>query len=260
MTQSDTIYADRFGEGHPLLVLIHGQNANGDVWNGLRPFIARDWRGTCLVPDLRGHGRSPHHPPYAYGTYAADVASLIPPGVPVYLIGHSLGGAVSLMLATGWFGVAVRGVFAFGIKVNWSEEELARRRQFAAAPVRWFDRRDDAIERYLKVSGQFGHVDPASPAALSGIAEENGRFRLAADPRISGTDDPPDIRPIFAAAKAPVALAVGEKDRMVPLAEARGLDPRAAIVPGAGHNAQVENPEGLWAVICATTKFADIAR
>lgn len=260
MTGDNVIHADRFGNGAPLLVLVHGQGANGDVWTGLRRFIARDWHGACLVPDLRGHGRSPHRPPYAYGTYAADIASLIPVGEEIFLIGHSLGGAVSLMLATGWFGVRVRGVFAFGIKVNWSDDELARRRQFAAAPVRWFDRREDAIERYLKVSGQFGLVDPTSPAAASGIAEESGKFRLAADPGISSMDDPPDIRPILAAVTAPVALAVGEKDTMVPLTDARGLDPRAAVISGAGHNAHIENPEGLWNVIRNTTKLGDIGR
>jgi len=260
MARDDAIYADRIGDGEKVLVLVHGQGANGDVWNGLRPFVARDWRGACLIPDLRGHGRSPHRAPYSYGTYAADIASLIRPGQEIFLIGHSLGGAVSLMLATGWFGVRVRGVFAFGTKVNWSDEDLARRRQFAAAPMRWFDRRADAVERYLKISGQFGIVDPASPAASSGIADENGKFRLAADPRISGTDDPPDIRPIFAAANAPVALAVGEKDAMVPPADVRSLDTRAAIMPGVGHNAHVENPETLWNVIRDTTIFGDAGR
>src|SRR6185437_3828416 len=129
--------------------------------------------GTGCVPSLRATGAarasfpicavtaSPHRAPYSYGTYAADIASLIRPGQEIFLIGHSLGGAVSLMLATGWFGVRVRGVFAFGTKVNWSDEDLARRRQFAAAPMRWFDRRADAVERYLKISGQFGIVDPA---------------------------------------------------------------------------------------------------
>jgi pimeloyl-ACP methyl ester carboxylesterase len=257
MDRERTIYCERFGAGAPLLVLLHGQGANGDVWQGMRRFIERDWRGACLVPDLRGHGRSFHGAPYAYGTYAADVATLIGPDEDVFLIGHSLGGAVALMLASGWFGVRARGVFAFGTKVNWSADELGRRRQFAGAPARWFDRREDAIERYLKISGQFGLVDSASPAAASGIAQENGRFRLAADPRIAGLDDPPDIRPIFTAAKARVALAVGEKDAMVPLGDVRGLDPAAVPIVGAGHNAHIERPELVWNVIRDTTNIGD---
>ncbi len=242
-----------------MLVLLHGQGANGDVWHGLSAFIERKWRGTCLIPDLRGHGRSFHREPYAYGTYAADVAALIGTD-EAFLVGHSLGGAVALMLASGWFGVKVRGVLAFGVKVDWTADELARRRQFASAPVRWFDRREDAIERYLKVSGQFGLTDPASLAAASGIAQENGKFRLAADSRIAGTDDPPDIRPIVAVAKAPVTIAVGENDPMVPLADARLLDPHAAVIPGAGHNAHVERPEALWELITRITKVGDAGR
>lgn len=237
------------GSGSPCLVLLHGQGANGDVWNGLRPFIEQGWKGRCLIPDLRGHGRSYHEPPYSYGTYAADVAALIPPGEELLLVGHSLGGAVSLALATGWFGVRVRQVIAFGIKVTWTEEELARRRQLAGQPVRWFEKREEAVERFLKVSGQFGLVDPASPAAASGIAVENGRFRLAADPGISGGGDMPNIRSVFAAAKAPVRLGVGSKDAMVPVADARSLDPDAVIIDGAGHNAQVERPDLIWDLI-----------
>jgi pimeloyl-ACP methyl ester carboxylesterase len=260
MARGDVLHCEKFGNGAPLLVLVHGQNGNGDVWNGMRPFIERDWRGSVLIPDLRGHGRSFHRAPYSYGTYAADVATLIGHEDEAFLIGHSLGGAVAMMLATGWFGVRIKGVFAFGTKVNWSAEELARRRQFAGAPLRRFDTRGEATERYLKVSGQFGLIDPASPAASSGIAEENAKFRLAADPRISGLDDPPDIRPIHAAAQAPVALAVGEKDAMVPLADVRGLDPAASIMPGVGHNAHVEQPEQVWNVIQHTTNIGDSGR
>ncbi len=248
MISGNGLYAATIGSGAPCLVLIHGQGANGEVWNPLLPDIVRGWTGRCIVPDLRGHGRSPHRPPYAYGTYAADIAELIGPGEEAFLVGHSLGGAVALTLAGGWFGVRVRHVVAFGVKVNWSEDERARRAQLAAAPLRWFDRREDAVERYLKVSGQFGFVDPASPAAASGIAEENGKFRLAADSRLSAGDIP-DIAAIYRAAKAPVTLAVGAKDAMVPIADARSLDPGAIAIEGAGHNAQIERPDAIWELI-----------
>jgi pimeloyl-ACP methyl ester carboxylesterase len=245
---ANDLYAASFGSGSPCLVLLHGQGANGEVWNRLRPFIERGWNGRCVIPDLRGHGRSPHRPPYAYGTYAADIAALIAPGEETVLVGHSLGGAVALTLASGWFGVRVRHVVAFGVKVTWSEAERARRAELAAVPVRWFDRRADVIERYLKVSGQFGLVDPASPAALSGIAEENGRFRLAADSRLSAGEIP-DIAAIYRAAQAPVTLAVGSRDAMVPAADAASLDPGAIVIEGAGHNAQIERPDAIWELV-----------
>jgi pimeloyl-ACP methyl ester carboxylesterase len=254
MDRAQTIFFERAGSGNPVLVLLHGQAANGDVWNGMRSLITRDWPGACLIPDLRGHGRSFHGGPYAYGTYAADIAALIG-SEEAFLVGHSLGGAVALMLATGWFGVKVRGALVFGVKLNWRAEELARRRQFAAAPPRWFETRDRAVDLYLKVSGQYGLIDPSDPAAASGIAQENGRYRLAADPRINGLDDPPDIRAIFAAAKAPIMMAVGETDVMAPLADARSLDPKAVRIPGVGHNAHVEAPARVWHLVMDLTKI-----
>jgi pimeloyl-ACP methyl ester carboxylesterase len=246
MAGGPRLHVDEFGAGAPVLVLLHGSGANGDVWAGLRRLIARDWRGRCLIPDLRGHGRSDHAPPYAFGTYAADIAALIAPESEAFLVGHSLGGAIALMLATGWFGVRARGVVAFGVKVRWTEDELARRRQLAAAPVRWFERREEAVERYLKVSGQIGLIDPDSPAALSGVAEEGGRYRLAADPLVNGGSDMPDIAAIFGAVRAPVTIAVGSRDPMLAVSDAQALAPDAVILDGLGHNAHVERPDAIW--------------
>ncbi|MGH6989304.1 MAG: alpha/beta fold hydrolase [Stellaceae bacterium] len=246
---SPRLRVETVGAGAPLLVLLHGSGANGDVWAGLIPYIARGWPGRCLVPDLRGHGRSGHALPYAYGTYAADIATVVAPEADAFLVGHSLGGAVALTLATGWFGLRVRGVVAFGVKVDWSADELGRRRRLASAPVRWFDRREDAIERYLKISGQFGLVGKDSPAALSGIVEEAGRYRLAADPAINGGDDLPDITAIYRAASAPVTIAVGSRDPMLSAAEAQGLAADAVILDGLGHNVHIERPEAIWELI-----------
>jgi pimeloyl-ACP methyl ester carboxylesterase len=249
MEPGNHLYFTQSGVGSPVLVLLHGQGANGDVWDGLKPFIAQHWPGRSIVPDLRGHGRSFHAAPYAVGTYAADITALIAPDEEAVVVGHSLGGAVALCLASQWFGVRVRAVVAFGVKVHWTEEELARRRQLAAAPVRWFERREDAIERYLKVSGQFGLIDVASPAAASGVAADRGRYRLAADPLINSGRQQPDIAAIYRAAAAPVTLAVGSHDPMLSVADARRLAPDAAILEGLGHNAHIERPAAIWDLI-----------
>src|SRR5947207_13319960 len=47
------------GSGQPLLVLLHGLGATGDVWAGWWPLLARRWPGRCIAPDLPGHGSSP---------------------------------------------------------------------------------------------------------------------------------------------------------------------------------------------------------
>src|SRR5215469_8706932 len=43
------------GSGEPLLVLLHGLGATGDVWGCWWALLARRWRGRWLAPDLPGH-------------------------------------------------------------------------------------------------------------------------------------------------------------------------------------------------------------
>src|SRR5262245_37275966 len=53
------VYSETVGSGSPSLVLLHGLGQNGAVW---RPLLAElsGWPGRIVIPDLRGHGRSPH--------------------------------------------------------------------------------------------------------------------------------------------------------------------------------------------------------
>ncbi|MEQ8696069.1 MAG: alpha/beta hydrolase [Bauldia litoralis] len=240
------IWTESGGRDGPTLVLLHGLGANGAVWEGLKPLVDKHWPGRWLNLDLRGHGRSGHAGPYGYGSYAADVAAAIGgQDESVTVIGHSMGGVVAMALATGWFGVSVDRVLAFGVKIAWADGEAARMKQIAAAPLRWFDTREEAVDRYLKVSGLIGLVDPASPEALTGIREENSRFALASDPWINAAAGP-EVAPFYREARAPIRLAASENDPMVAMADMAVLDPDAVILPGVGHNAHVERPDLVW--------------
>jgi pimeloyl-ACP methyl ester carboxylesterase len=159
-----------------------------------------------------------------------------------------MGGAVAMTLASGWFGLRVRAVVAFGVKLVWTEEEVRKARELSRAPTRWFQTRDEAVERYLRVAGLHGLVDPASPSVAVGVVEEHGRYRLAADPRINGVVGPP-IEKVVAAMGAPLRLAAGERDPMVTLEQMRRYDPDAAVIEGVGHNPHLEAPDRLWRVI-----------
>ncbi len=237
---------DAGGSGEPVLVMLHGIGGNAAVWNRMLPVVERRWPGRWIAADLRGHGRSAHAPPYGYGVFAADVAGAIgnPDGEPV-LLGHSMGGVVAMALATGWFGVSVRHVFAFGVKIGWTADEVAQMKGLATRPARVFASRAEAAERYLRVSGLAGLVDPGAPEALAGIVEAEGGFRLAADQGIYAAVGPA-VGDFYRAAAAPVRLAAGEADPMVSLAEMQALDPQAALLPGLGHNCHVEAPEQVW--------------
>jgi pimeloyl-ACP methyl ester carboxylesterase len=239
------LWVESGGSGSPTLLLLHGMGAHGAVWQRLLPLVAERWAGRWLAPDLRGHGRSGHVAPYSFGAHAADVAGLLAPNEPVAILGHSMGGVVAMTLASGWFGIDVRAVAAFGVKLVWSDAEIARARELARAPVRWFAARAEAVERHLLVSGLKGLVDPADALAATGVVEEGGRFRLAADPRINDVVGV-DIDRFIAAMTAPLHLGAGERDPMVSLAQMQRFDAAAQLLPGLGHNPHVEAPEPLW--------------
>lgn len=226
------------------LLLIHGAGANGDVWTPLMPWLAR-WPGAWVIPDLRGHGRSGHRGPYGFGVYAADFASLFEAGERIVVLGHSLGGAIGWALATNHFGIEVERVFSFDVKLDWTTDEIAKARGLAQAPVRWFDTRDEAAERYLKVSGQFGFGALSSEQALSGIVEEEGRYRLRVDPQTYAATGAPS-EPLLRAAQAPIHAATGAKDPMLSEARMRSIDPEGRVFEGCGHNGHVERPDLVW--------------
>jgi len=245
-TSGAEIWTESGGTGAPTLVLLHGLGANGTVWEGLKPLVRRHWPGRWVNLDLRGHSRSGHARPYGYAMYAADVAAALgDQDERVAIIGHSMGGVVAMALATGWFGLTVDRVLAFGVKIAWTSEEVDKLKQLAAAPTRWFDTREEAVERYLKVSGLIGLVDPTSPEAAVGIHQQDSRFRLASDPRTNAAAGP-GVAPVYRAAQAPILLAAGENDKMASTADMKSLDPQCVTLPGLGHNVHVESPNTIW--------------
>ncbi|WP_410580199.1 alpha/beta fold hydrolase [Amycolatopsis sp. lyj-108] len=222
-------------EGPPVL-LLHGLGATGAVWDGLMAHPGYRW----LAPDLPGHGGSPRLPHYSFGGLAAAVADALPERGPVLVIGHSLGGVVGLALASGWFGVKVAGLFTVGVKVEWSEDDLARAAAMAAKPPRVFPTREDAERAFLKIAGLAG-LTGADP---DGVTETEGGWRLALDPRAFAVGAP-DMRGLLGAARCPVVLAAGEHDPMSRPEQLRALSPFTVEFPGLGHNAHVEDPAAL---------------
>jgi pimeloyl-ACP methyl ester carboxylesterase len=234
---------DRGGE-----VLLHGLGATRHVWQPMLGHAFARWRDAWVAPDLRGHGASPRAEAYALDDHAADVARLVQATGrwgEIVVIGHSMGGAVALALASGSFGVTPQRVFGLGIEVAWTEDELARLGEMARAPARWLPTKQEAVARYLKMSGLAGLIEEGSPAAEAGVAQGDGGWRLATDPNTASVGAPP-MRALVDAAKAPFHLARGERDHMVTLDQLRAHDPKSVDLVGLGHNAMVEAPVAVW--------------
>jgi pimeloyl-ACP methyl ester carboxylesterase len=232
---------DRGGSGEPVLLLLHGLGATGDVWQGWRPLLARRWPGRWLAPDLPGHGGSPPLPGYSFESLAATVAGTIGTDARTVVLGHSLGGVVGLALAGGGFPVRVQAVIGLGIKVAWAEDELERARALARRPPAWFASRDEAAARYLRVSGLAGLLDAAGSAVDAGLREQDGQWRLAMDPAAFAVGAP-DMPTLLARSRAQVTLARGEHDAMNTDEQLTRLGVPAVTLPGLGHNAHVEDP------------------
>jgi pimeloyl-ACP methyl ester carboxylesterase len=229
------------GRGEPVLLLLHGLGATGDVWEGWRPLLDRRWPGRWLAPDLPGHGGSRPLPGYTFDTLAAAVAGSIGAGARTVVLGHSLGGVVGLALAGGGFDVPVQAVIGLGIKVAWTEEELGRARAAAHRSPAWFASRDEAAARYLRISGLAGLLTAADPAIDAGLREQHGRWRLAMDPGAFAVGAP-DMTQLLARCQVPVTLARGEHDAMNTDDQLTQLGVPTVTLPGVGHNAHVESP------------------
>jgi pimeloyl-ACP methyl ester carboxylesterase len=81
-------------------LLIHGLGSNGALmWRYGVALAEAGWRADAV--DLRGHGTAPRALDYRLDAYAVDVAAVHPDGSATWdlVIGHSLGGAASVLAA-----------------------------------------------------------------------------------------------------------------------------------------------------------------
>ena len=236
------------GVGEPVLLLVHGLGATGDVWSRWTPLLAERWAGRWLAPDLPGHGGSDALPGYSFGALAAGLAGLVDGVERLVVLGHSLGGVLGLTLASGWFGVPVESVVGLGIKVDWTTDELDKARALALRPVSWFPSRADATARYLRVSGLAGLLTTDDDAVGAGVRQEGGRWRLAMDPAVFSVGAP-DLRGLLCAARSTVVLARGEHDPMVTDDQLVMPASTRVTLPGLGHHAHVEDPAAAMTLL-----------
>jgi len=231
----------RGGSDSPAVLLLHGLGATCDVWDGLAGALGPvAW----VAPDLPGHGHSPTLPAYSFAAVAETVAHLIDPRGTV-VVGHSFGGVIGLHLANR---PGVRAVIGLGIKVAWTAEELARAAALADRKPATFDTREQAVARHLRVSGLDGLLKPTDPAVDAGVVQVDGGWRPALDPRAFSVGEP-HVADLLAAARVPVVLARGARDPMVSTAQLAALTPDPVELPDLGHNAHVEDPTVLLALI-----------
>lgn len=99
-----------YGEGRPVLIF-HGLFGMSDNWQSFARQMA-DNGYQVITADLRNHGLSPHNDDHDYFSMAADVVELIA-DLNLYqpvVIGHSMGGKMSLSLINNFKGLVAKAV------------------------------------------------------------------------------------------------------------------------------------------------------
>jgi pimeloyl-ACP methyl ester carboxylesterase len=235
---SRKLYIELQGNAADPVLLLHGLGCNGAVWDQLVPLLLANGFGT-IVPDFSGHGRSEWSPGYSLEQHAAAVAAVVPGGRSVKIIGHSMGAAVGLLLATGRFGIHVSSLLAVGMKIDWSQEEIDRMGEIRT--MRLFATRQEAAQRFLRVTGLEGLIDEDHRCVQAGLVAEAAGFRLATDPKtVSVVREP--VKPLLANARTAglrLRLSCGSEDRLLDVSSLRKWDSDAIVFEGYGHNVQI---------------------
>lgn len=253
-------------EGPPqgqLALMIHGWSSSWFAISPLLPSAARRYR--CVAVDLPGYGNSPPLPGRtsipAYADLLAELIRTLSPG-PAVLIGHSMGGMISVTMALRHPALVERMV----LLAPTVSGRLSGFINAVVAPVTQLERFRAGAVLSRAVESQFVSVTdrlmrPASFAARSGITEAD-YLRLRADARRPGQGKvraecywamrehslEGQLGRIEAEIRTPTLVIWGAEDNTVPLRDAGVVAdewPSAdlRIVPGAGHWPQFETPD-----------------
>ncbi len=228
-------------EDAPPLVLIHGFGGDLNNWLFLQPLLAARFHTFAI--DLPGHGGSTKTLPGGnFAALARAVAAFLRArGIgPAHLVGHSLGGAVALMLAPESLSLSLISPAGLGPEINmdYIGGFIAARRAREMQAVLAMLFADPALIGRDMVEGvlRYKRLDGVA-AALQTIAAANfanGRQNTS-------------LRATLAAIRVPTLVAWGEADRIIPAAHADALSPSVRVVrfPETGHMAHMERAADL---------------
>ncbi len=182
-------YVDWGNADKPLLLLIHGGRDHARNWD----WVAREMREDfhIVAPDLRGHGDSQWSigGSYALIDYTLDIALLLDAldEYPVTIIGHSLGGAISLQYTATYPDrvtkvVAIEGL---GPAPGMIKERPAQERMrywikemkgFAGRRPRRYATLDEAVDRMRDANPHLSEVQARHLTVHGSYRDEDGTY------------------------------------------------------------------------------------
>lgn len=169
-----TIRYQRWGQvGRPGVLLIHGGAAHSRWWSFLAPLLAKDYCVAAL--DMSGHGDSGRRQLYPREVWAmeaiavAEHAGLATSGPPI-IVGHSLGGLVTIVAAS-LYGDRMAGAVIVDSPVQRPDPESQEGRQGRAF-------RNPKVYPTLEEAVTHFHLIPFQPCENDYIVEHVARQSL----------------------------------------------------------------------------------
>ena len=166
------------GRASPGIVLVHGGAAHSRWWDHIAPLMAQDRRVVAL--DLSGHGDSGRRETYSLDVWAREVLAVAADaGIagPPIVIGHSMGGFVTLRLAS-LYGARIAGAVAIDSPVrDLTPEEQAAREHRAFGQLHVYPTREAAIARFRPIPDQptLAYITSTWPRRRSARPTAGGR-------------------------------------------------------------------------------------
>ena len=252
-------YVDWGNDGAPTLVLVHGGRDHARNWDWVAGELRRDFH--VVAPDLRGHGDSGWAigGMYAVADFVLDIANLVEllGPAPIALVGHSLGGAVSLMY-TGIHPERVRKLVAIeglgpppAMPERWRErtpeqrmrEWVGQMRQLAARQPRRYPTLEAAAAR-MREENSFLSDEQARHLTIHSVnRNEDGTWSWKFDNYVRTFApyrfDVDDMRALWSRIECPTLLVRGADSwASDPVKDGR-IEPfrnaKLATIPNAGH-------------------------
>ncbi|HXP53600.1 MAG TPA: alpha/beta hydrolase [Streptosporangiaceae bacterium] len=240
------------------IVLVHGGGAHAHWWDHIAPLLAQDRRVVAL--DLSGHGDSDRRDSYSMTAWAQEILAVAADAgltEPPTVIGHSMGGLVTLRLASR-YGTRIAGAVIIDSPVrdrDLTPEEIAARERRAFGPLRVYPTREVAMTHFRTIPPQETLPYTAAHVAATSIrpTPDGDGWTWKFDPHIFARE-PFGATDVLTRLDCRVALFRAEHGIMsVQMSQVMydrlGRVAPVIEIPAAGHHVMLDQPVALIAAL-----------
>lgn len=240
------------------MVCVHGGAAHAHWFDYVAPGLTPDHH--VLAHDLRGHGDSARADPqtYSFETHAGDLNAFLEKLSlsDVVLVGHSMGGMISLLYAAMHPGRISRLIIVDSTMLM-PMDRVTKMREFSARPAKSYATQDELVARYRlePAESQLAATEVIHRMAMHSARQDSeGRWQHKADRRVYVNFEQIAGVPLWEKIKIPALIIKGEHSkRFMPevLAEVRARAPQvqSTVVSASDHHITLENPKGFVEVV-----------